>query len=340
MKRVLIILITVVVGVSFFSLEVEAREKEDIIFTIAGPLYPEFSESFGITMYVNALQGRLQTHPALKGKMHLKIMEKGTLFGSQDEALTGVATGAAEMTYSGPHFLEQLSPEWKLGETPGMFGSWQHFLRTMETPPWKALHERMAKEKGVTILKWLFDIGDWYFFTDKGPVSTMADIKNHKIRFAGGEGFAKALKALGTTPVSLPYTEVVTGLQTHMIDGLITDMAAGLYYYELPRYTKYAVLIPIAIQPLCFVVNTKWYESLAPEARQAINDIFERIDVTKFYNNFEAACIEKWKNDPKLTLVKLSEPEEKKWHSTMRSSVKVMLTDINPKYIEAIDSTR
>jgi TRAP-type C4-dicarboxylate transport system substrate-binding protein len=46
---------------------------------------------------------------------------------------------------------------------------------------------------------------------------------------------------MGTTPISLPYTEVVTALQTNMIDGLLTDMFGAFYFYDLPRYTKYCV---------------------------------------------------------------------------------------------------
>jgi TRAP-type C4-dicarboxylate transport system substrate-binding protein len=335
---IIAMILTLATGI--LSTDAAAKKKGEIIWCSAGPTYPEYAEGLGVNMYLNALQGRLQTHPALKGKMHLKIMDKGTLFSTQDEALTGVASGGAEMTYSGPHFLEQLGPEWKLGEAPGVFESWGHFQRAMETPPWKALHEKVAKDKGVTIIKWLFDTGDWYFYTDKGPVKTMADIKGHKIRFAGGEPFAKALKALGTTPIALPYTEVVTALQTHMIDGLITDMPAAMYFYNLDRYTKYAVLIPIAIQPICIVVNTGWYQSLKPEARQAINDVFERIDVSRFYIGFEAACIQKWRDNPKLTLVELSGAEAQRWHNTMRSALKDMLSDIDRKYIEAIDSAR
>lgn len=316
--------------------EAKAKRAQEVIFVSAGPSYPEASEGLGLNMYINALLGRILTHPALKGKLQLKIMDKGTLFATQDEALTGVASGAAQMTYSGPHFLEQLGSEWKLVEAPGIFESWEHFIKVMKTPPWRKLHEKLAKEKGVTILKWMFNTGDWYFFTNKGPVKTMADIKGQKIRFAGGEAFAKALKALGTTPVALPYTEVVTALQTHMIDGLVTDFPAALYFYNLDRYTRYAVTISFAIQPICFVVNTKWYASLQPDTRQAIQDVFDRIDVSKFYENFQASCIRQWDGNPKLELINLSREEAQRWRAAMRAGIDDMLTGIDPEYLSLI----
>ncbi|MBW2634918.1 MAG: TRAP transporter substrate-binding protein DctP [Deltaproteobacteria bacterium] len=140
--------------------------------------------------------------------------ERCTLFSSADECLTGVASGAAEMTFSGPHYMEALEPAFKLVESPGVFDSWDHFTKTMNTPVWKAVHEKLAKEKGITVLKWIANIGDFYLYTSQGPVTQLADLKGQKIRYPGGEGFSKALKGMGTTPISLPYTEVVTSLQT------------------------------------------------------------------------------------------------------------------------------
>lgn len=68
----------------------------------------------------------------------------------------------------------------------------------------------MAKEKGVRLIKWMANIDDWSLYTNKGPIKNMADLAGQKIRFPGGEAFANALKNMGTTPISLPCTEVIT----------------------------------------------------------------------------------------------------------------------------------
>jgi TRAP-type C4-dicarboxylate transport system substrate-binding protein len=296
------------------------------------------AESMALNMYMGALDYRLRTYSVLKGKYELKWLD--TLFSNADECLTGVASGAAEMTFSGPHYMEALEPAWKLGESPGVFDSWDHFMRTMNTPAWKALHEKMAKEKGVTVLKWMANIGDFYLYTSKGPIKTMADLKGQKIRFPGGEGFARALKAMDTTPISLPYTEVVTSLQTNMIDGLLTDMFAAFYFYELPRYTKYCVKTAWAIQPISFVVNTKWWESLPPQERQAIQDVFDRIDVSMFFGNAQAGITQGWAANPKTELLTLSAGETAKWKEVMKSGASDVLNSVDPKLVEAINASR
>ena len=189
--------------------------------------------------------------------------------------------------------MEALDEAWKLGEAPGVFRDWNHFMRTMKTPAWQELHNKMAEKHNVTILGWTCDIGIWYLFTRKGPVNSKDDIKGKKIRYAGGEAFAKALKSLGTTPIAIPYTDVVTALQTNMIDGLITDFTGGADYYELPRYTTNTILVPITIQPMCMVASTKWWEGLEPDARQAIQTVLDVMDVQAFYDKLQNDQIQK-----------------------------------------------
>lgn len=339
--RIAALTVVLLVGVCLLpNVPAQAGKGKDILFSTAGPMYPAFAEQIGINLYVNAMLGLTQTHPALKGKFNLKVYDKGMLYGNQSDALEAVANGALQMTYSGPHFLEELDPAWKLGELPGMFESWDHFRRTMATPAWQELQAKMAKDKGVTILGWLFDTGTWYLYTKTGPIKSMADIKGQKIRFAGGEAFAKALKALETTPISLPYTEVVTALQTNMIEGLLTDFTGGVGYFELPRHTKYAVLVPFGNQPICMVANTKWWESLDPKARAALAIPFEQIDTTRFYKGFEKEGIQAWSDNPKLTAVRFDQAETAKWQARMREAFKDMLSQIEPKYLEAVEAAR
>jgi TRAP-type C4-dicarboxylate transport system substrate-binding protein len=317
-----------------------AAKKNEIIFSTATPMYPAFAEQIGINLYINALVGLTQTHPALKNKVKIKIYDKGMLCGNQSEALEAVSNGALQLTYSGPHFLEELDPTWKLGELPGMFEDWNHFKRTMATPAWKELHEKMAKEKGVTILGWLFDTGTWYLYTKTGPIKGLPDIKGQKIRFAGGEAFAKALKALGTTPIALPYTEVVTALQTNLIEGLLTDFTGGVGYFELNRHTKYAVLVPFGNQPICMIANTKWWNSLDPKVREAIMIPFNQIDASSYYKEFEKQGIKDWAANPKLEAVQFDKAEIAKWQTEMRNAFTEMFGTIDSKYIEAVEAAR
>jgi TRAP-type C4-dicarboxylate transport system substrate-binding protein len=327
--------------VPIFSGNGEASEKGEFIFATPAPIFSEAGgEAMGLSIFLETLFGATQLHPDLKGKFNLKIVDRGILVGTQEEALTALNAGGIQMTYSGPRFLEQLAPEWKLISIPGLVTDWNHFERVMQTQPWRDLQNRIAKEKNVTINKWLFNIADMYIFTAKGPVRTMEDLKGQKIRFPGGEAYSRVLRALGAAGVSLPYTEVVTALQTHMVDGLVTEMSGALDFFKLPKYTKYCIHYPLSMELICWTTNTKWWESLDQKERTAINDIFERVDVTKFYKSYMDRLTKVWANDPKLKLLELSKEEKQRWAKTIRSAGLEMVSDIDPKYLKAVDSTR
>ncbi len=335
-KALIIAIIISMIAILFLPSMSLAKKAKEVKIVVSGPLYPEYGELLGLNMYFSALQGLEIRHPDLKNKVKIKLIDKGVLCGSQDACLTMISTGTAQMTYSGPQFLEQLRPEWKLGGFPGLFDDFAHFLRAMDTPVWKELHEQMAKEKGVTILKWTYDAGSWYFFSRKGPIKSLKDIKGQKVRIAGGEAFAKAVNALGCTSIALPYTEVVTSLQTNMIDGLLTDMAGGAPYYNLPKYAKYLVPVPITIQPIAVTVNTDWWQGLDPKVRGAIMAVFERIDLQSYYKTLDTTLIKKWDDDPKTFLNTLSTDEASKWREKMKSGAKETLKGLDPKYLDAI----
>jgi len=315
-----------------------AKNKIRLVVVGANEGAPEIAtEQMALTMYWGALDYRARTFHALKGKYELKYIS--TLFNSPNECLTGVSTGAAEMTFSGPHYMEQLEPAWKVVEAPGVFDSWDHFMRTLNTPAWKALVEKMAEKKGIKILKWMMSAGNYYLYSKK-PVNSLADLKGQKIRYPGGEGFAKSLKAMGATGISLPYTEVVTALQTNMIDGLLTDMFGAMYAYNLPRFTRYVTQLTWGIQPVNIVVNSKWWDSLPPKERTAIKDVFDRIDTSAYFENAQAGITQGWVANPKTDLIRLDPSEAKNWKDIMKKSSAGILKTVDPKLIQAIESSR
>ncbi len=296
------------------------------------------AEAMALNMYIGALDYRMRTYHVLKGKYQLKWIN--TLFADANECLTGVASGAAEMTFSGPHYLEQLEPSWAAVEAPGVFDSWGHFMKTMNTPAWKALHEKMAEKKGVKVIKWIANIGNYYLYSSKGPINRLSDLKGQKIRYPGGAAFAKVLKGMKTTPISLPYTEVVTALQTNMIDGLLTDWFGAFYFYNLPRYTKYAVNVAWGIQPISIVVNADWWKSMPAKERTAMQDVFDRVDTSQFFEGAQHAIAGGWNANPKTKLINLSQSEARNWKKAMLKGSASVLNSLDPKLVQAIEASR
>ncbi len=79
--------------------------------------------------------------------------------------------------------------------------------------------EEMVEEKGFKILNW-GDAGWVYFFTRK-PASTLDDIRKMKLLISAGDPKTEELyEDLGFKVIPLAYTEVLTALQTGMVEAV------------------------------------------------------------------------------------------------------------------------
>jgi len=119
--KVFAIFLAVFLAVGFFltSSDIAYAKAKNVKFVIVGGSeggQETSAEAMALNMYIGALDYRMRTYHVLKGKYKLKWID--TLFSDANECLTGVASGAAEMTFSGPHYLEQLEPAWKAVESP------------------------------------------------------------------------------------------------------------------------------------------------------------------------------------------------------------------------------
>lgn len=335
-RKVTILLGTLILAFGFTT---AAVAKQQVKYIQSSPLtaFETTLEGKSISVYLGSLNYLMNEHSKLKGKYSLKFV--GNVFTNPNDCLTAVASGGGQMTYSAPQFLEQYDPAWKLITAPGLFKNFDHFLRTMDTPVWKAHVDELAKRNGVTIIKWMASIGDFYLFTNKGPIKSMTDVQGQKIRYNGAQGYAAALKKFKTTGIALPYTDVVSSLQTNMIDGLLSEIFAS-DLYDLPRYTQYLVPISWGIAPLAMVANTEWWESLPKDEQAIFKQALISPTVYQYYEQLQLKELKNWDNNPKTTLVNLSDKEQEKWRQSLVQSTVELAKDLPPELMQAIFDTQ
>lgn len=312
-------------------------DTEEVIIAQAGPLYPMFGEGYGVTKYIEAITGLFAIHPAFRDQVELKVFDKGILYATQEANIEAVSIGAIQLSYCAPHMLESYEPAFKVASAPGLFDDFAHFERAMQTTVWRDVHARLAEKSGLRILKWLFNAGELYLFSTV-PINEIDDLRGRKIRHPGGDGWALAIEGLGAHPIAIPYTEVVTSLQTNLISGLITDFAGGADYFDLAKLAPHTVIVPVTIQPICFVANTSWWESLSSVQRSAIEETFETLNASVFYDNLTRNKIAEWQNDADLNVVYPDNAAH--WQETMRTGVRSLLAEVDSSLVQAILDSR
>ena len=318
-------------------LSAQAAEKEiKMLFPDpfnAASLYPE-GQVVGV--YHASLDYNMRNHPALKGKYKMRWV--GDIYKSPEDILNAVVTGAGHFTYTTPFFIEQFDSDWRVLLVPGMFKDMNHFIRAMDTPAWKEKQEKLAKTRGFRVLKWTNSIGNFFIFTNKGPANTLESLKNQKIRFAGQQAYANAFKALGLIGVAMPYTEVVSSLQTNLIDGVLDNIFAH-EYYDMPRTAKHVIPYHFGVMPQALVVNSQWWDSLPDKERETLEFIIELTDAQKYFDENEASLLEWWKTNPDGNVVEMSPETLAEWNRLIKDANKDYIKDIDPALIEAIRST-
>lgn len=307
-------------------------------------LFPEpfsaassYAEGQAMGIYYGALDFNMQNHPTLRGKYKMRWV--GDVVKSPVDALNAVATGAGQFTYTLPQFIEQFDPDWRIITTPGMFLNMDHFLRSMNTPVWKAKQDALEKRCGFKILKWTNSIGHFYLWTKTGPANTLSALRNQRIRYAGQQSYANAFNALGIVGVALPYTEVVSALQTNMIEGLTNDIF-GYTYYDLPRQTKYMLPIPFGFGPQALVVNAEWWNRLPKAEREVIEFVVHCTDVHQYFEAEEKRILKWWNENPDTILVKLTSEDRADFDAALLNAAEEFTKNADTALIKAIYENR
>lgn len=135
------------------------------------------------------------------------------------------------------------------------------------------------------------------------PIHSMADLKGRKMRSLQNDVHLATWKAFGAAPTPLAITELLSSLQTGVVDGFdntpLFTFAAALY-----MATTHFTVTEHIFQPACVVYSMKFWESLPKELQEALTSDDEAMRKmesrgirsiiamrTQLLANFEAAGI-------------------------------------------------
>ena len=153
---------------------------------------------------------------------------------------------------------------------------------------------RLDEHKGVKVIA-VFSHGPGHMFSAKGPISSLADLANMKVRVGGGV-VNDYTKALGASPLLKPAGESFQMLQSGVADGIFFP-AESISGFKLTTLIKHATLVPGGMYNVSFVMmmNEGRYNALAKADRDAIDKLsgehFARL-AGKAWDAADAAGIE------------------------------------------------
>ncbi len=180
---------------------------------------------------------------ATKGRVSLRVYPGGVA-GDEPDVVRKMRIGqlqAAAVTTAG---LADIDPAFQLFKIPMFFDSYPELDAVLDklTP---VLKQRL-EAKGFVLLNW--GHGGWLYFFNKKPVTTVEDLKKLKLFWlTGDDAMIQKWKGLGFQPVPLAATDILTALQTNMIESYPTTplIALTLQWYKQTPYMSGVGLDPL-----------------------------------------------------------------------------------------------
>ncbi len=200
--------------------------------------------------------------------MRVRVYHSGTL-GNETELLQMVQGGTIGFTKVSAAPLTAFASDYKLLSLPYLYRDRAQYDAVLQGP---IGDEILASSKNSGFIGLAFlDAGARSFYTDK-PIRTPDDLKGLKIRVQNSALSIDTIKALGGTPVPLPYGELYSALQQGVVDGAENNIPSyySARHYEVKKtysYDKHTMV------PDVLVVSTDVWDKLSAEEQAKIREI-------------------------------------------------------------------
>ena len=178
-----------------------------------------------------------------------------------------VSTGVLNIGQMNPGFINSPDVEalrfWGL---PFTFASWDALWYAEDNQAFGGIFESQFNKLGMHLLGWA-SYGTVEFYASK-PIKLPGDIKGLRLR-AFGVDTSMLIRDLGGSPVSMSSQEMYQAVQRGTIDGFITG-PTSVHSRKLYEVAKHGTAVGIQYLSFPATVNLKWWNSLPPEVKAAI----------------------------------------------------------------------
>jgi tripartite ATP-independent transporter DctP family solute receptor len=195
------------------------------------------------------------------GRHRIRIFHSRQL-GEEKETIEQTRAGAIDLNRTNVAPIGAMIPAANVLALPFLFRSFDHLHRVLDRDIGEEVLDGFQRHGFVGLT--FYDSGARSIYNSVRPIRTLADMKGLRIRIQQSDLMFKMIRSLGAEPVELPYGQVLTGLQTKLIDGAENNWPSYVttgHYKSAPYYT----LTEHTMGPEVLVMSTRAWESLSPE---------------------------------------------------------------------------
>ena len=227
----------------------------------------------------------------IKAKTDGRVVFKfypGGVMGSDDSVLRKIRIGQLQGGAVTAGSMNKVAPDISIYELPYLFDSLEQvdYVRERMDP---ALVSNLEQKGFVT-----FGLaeGGFSYMMSSEPLDSVASVRAQKVWIPSGSDVGEAVfESADISPVPLPLADVMTGLQTGLVNTVITSPIGAI---ALQWHTKVNYLVdePLTYFSAILVVDKKTFNKLSEEDQNLVREImgaaFERIDAQNRKDNIAA----------------------------------------------------
>jgi tripartite ATP-independent transporter DctP family solute receptor len=219
------------------------------------------------TVQALRFMGRLVSERT-SGRHEVKVFHSRQL-GEEKETLEQTRAGAIDLNRTNVALIGNIVPAMNVLALPFLFRSIEHMQKVLDGPIGSEILGSFEPYGFVGLA--FYDSGARSIYNNIRPVRSIADLKGLRLRVQQSEQMSDMIRALGASPVELPYGQVLTGLATKLIDGAENNWPSFVttdHYKHAGHYT----LTEHTMSPEVLVMSLKAWQSLSTEERRIFRE--------------------------------------------------------------------
>jgi TRAP-type transport system periplasmic protein len=205
-----------------------------------------------------------------EGRVNIRYFPGGVM-GNDNSVLRKIRIGQLQGGVIVSGGLTEIYPDIDLYNIPFIFRSYDEadYVRERMDP---ILIKGLAKRGFVSFG---FSEGGFAYLMSKRPIHSIDDLKECKVWVPEGDRISRIVfEAINVTPIPLPLTDVLTGLQTGLID-TVAGSAIGAIALQWQTQVKYLVDEPLVYLYATLIIDSKAFDRISPADQAVVREVME-----------------------------------------------------------------
>ncbi len=200
------------------------------------------------------------------GKMKVKLFPSGML-GGDLQTVSALQGGTIDYTVLNAGLLVGLVPEFGIFDFPFMFNDEKEADTIVDGSFGKMMFDKLPERGLVGLGYW--ELGFRNMTNNVRPITKLEDLSGIKLRVLQSPVFIDTFNTLGCNTVPLPYPELYSALEQHVVDGQENPVTNVQFasFYEVQKYFSFTKHI---YSPQSTLISKRTWDKLTDDEKQVI----------------------------------------------------------------------